>query len=322
MKYSIIIPVYNVEKYLEKCINSVLSQNIEDYEVILIDDGSTDKSPEICDLYAKGNPKISCRHKENGGLSDARNCGIEQANGDYLLFVDSDDYLEENCLKEIAGYLDHQPDVLITRFVEVYPDKEYFRDERMCGYKMKFISKSEAINWIMKESYNTWPAQKYIVSTKFVNANHIRFKKGYLHEDIDWTIRLCIYGEKFCMCDTKWYYHVMVREGSIMNVVRPKRIVDVLDMAFDFIEGSSRQCLLTLKKTEQSVVINRIMKSVYPTLMLCKDMDDESFDFIDAAYKRYNSIFAYAPNVRYRLFSIFCNIFGIKKAIRLASKFN
>ena len=98
MKLSIIMPVYNVEDYLCKCIDSVLNQDYEDYEVILVDDGSPDECPKICDSYAKKHDNIRVVHRENGGLSAARNSGIEVAIGEYILFVDSDDYIEPNVL--------------------------------------------------------------------------------------------------------------------------------------------------------------------------------------------------------------------------------
>ena len=91
-KVSVIIPVYNVEQYLNRCIDSVLNQTYKDFEIILVDDGSTDKSGEICDVYAEKDSRITVIHKENGGLSDARNFGIDAARGDFLTFLDSDDY--------------------------------------------------------------------------------------------------------------------------------------------------------------------------------------------------------------------------------------
>jgi glycosyltransferase involved in cell wall biosynthesis len=94
--FSIIIPVYKVEKYLDECVQSVLSQSFTDYECILVDDGSPDNCPQICDEYAKKYEQIKIIHKENGGLSDARNVGILQASGEYIVFLDSDDYLADN----------------------------------------------------------------------------------------------------------------------------------------------------------------------------------------------------------------------------------
>ena len=98
---SVIVPVYKVEKYLKRCVNSILNQDFEDYEIILVDDGSPDGCPAICDEYAKLYAKISVIHKKNGGLSDARNIAVAQSKGEYIVFIDSDDYVDSNHLSSL-----------------------------------------------------------------------------------------------------------------------------------------------------------------------------------------------------------------------------
>ncbi|WP_036608550.1 glycosyltransferase family 2 protein [Oribacterium sp. P6A1] len=113
LQFSIIVPIYNVKEYLNRCIESLLSQNRDDYEIILVDDGSTDGCSEMADLFAEKNPVISCIHKENGGLSSARNKGLEFAKGEYILFVDSDDWIENNALSVLADSIKGvKPDVV------------------------------------------------------------------------------------------------------------------------------------------------------------------------------------------------------------------
>ena len=101
MKLSIIIPVYCVENTLDRCLESIVSQSYADFEIILVDDGSPDRSPALCDAWAEKDPRIHVIHKENGGLSDARNAGIEMAQGEYLTFIDSDDYIEAGTLASV-----------------------------------------------------------------------------------------------------------------------------------------------------------------------------------------------------------------------------
>ena len=103
IKVSVIVPVYNVEKYLDRCITSILKQTHPDFELLLIDDGSRDSSGNICDAWAQADARISVFHKENGGLSDARNYGIDHAKGEYITFVDSDDYVGRDYLKTLVG---------------------------------------------------------------------------------------------------------------------------------------------------------------------------------------------------------------------------
>lgn len=114
---SIIVPVYNTEKYLHRCIDSVLAQTYKDFELLLIDDGSTDSSGAICDEYAEKDGRVRVFHKKNGGVSSARNLGLDNAQGEWITFVDSDDYIEENFLKSFDGNLD--ADLLIGNSVNV-----------------------------------------------------------------------------------------------------------------------------------------------------------------------------------------------------------
>lgn len=116
MKLSIVIPVYQVEDTLDRCVESVLRQGIDDFEVILVDDGSPDRCPQMCDEWAKKDSRIRVIHKANGGLSDARNAGIDMVSGDYITFVDSDDYLELNTYQSLLAMLDQHPEYDILEF--------------------------------------------------------------------------------------------------------------------------------------------------------------------------------------------------------------
>ena len=135
MKLSIIIPIYNVERYLNKCIDSVINQNYDDYEVLLIDDGSIDYSGKICDRYSKEYSFIKTFHKSNSGLSDARNYGITRATGEYIIFVDGDDFLQENVLSKIAEYLkQNKCEIMITRLVESFENENIEKDKNILNY--------------------------------------------------------------------------------------------------------------------------------------------------------------------------------------------
>lgn len=118
MLISFIVPVYNVEKYLDTCITSIVDQKYKDYEIILVDDGSTDSSPKICDRYEHQHSFIKTIHKENGGLSDARNYGIKAAKGEYILFVDSDDYIAPDAVENIVNTLKSEKNDIDVMFLE------------------------------------------------------------------------------------------------------------------------------------------------------------------------------------------------------------
>ena len=136
---SIIVPVYNVEKYLERCLDSLINQTLKDIEIILVDDGSTDDSGNICDKYAKKDKRIKVIHKENGGLSDARNIGLSIANGRYLQFVDSDDFIHKQMIEILYNtIINNNADISICDFDKVYENT-----------KIKYNTKEISLNFTL-----------------------------------------------------------------------------------------------------------------------------------------------------------------------------
>ena len=131
---SIIVPVYNVEKYIEKCLNSLFGQTYRELDIILVDDGSTDKSGELCDRLAKMDKRVRVIHKKNGGLSDARNRGIDAAKGRYITFIDSDDYVSGNYIWHLYKLLiESQADIAITRAIKIYEKEEAGKEDSRKG---------------------------------------------------------------------------------------------------------------------------------------------------------------------------------------------
>ena len=124
LRFSIIVPVYNVEKYIEECLNSILKQNYKNYEVIVINDGSLDKSGEICENFSKKNFNFKVIHVKNGGLSSARNIGIKKALGEYILFLDGDDFIAKNCLEDIDNLIkkNNSTDIVFGKIIKYYKD--------------------------------------------------------------------------------------------------------------------------------------------------------------------------------------------------------
>ena len=122
---SVIVPVYNVEKYLERCVKSIAAQTYKDLEILLIDDGSTDKSGEMCDDFQQTDSRIKAFHKQNGGLSDARNYGIEHSAGEFISFVDSDDYIDEKMLETLHRLItENDADLAVCSAMDVFEGKE------------------------------------------------------------------------------------------------------------------------------------------------------------------------------------------------------
>lgn len=213
MRYSFVLPIYNVGRYLERCIRSILEQEIQDYEIILVNDGSKDNSGKICDDFEKMDHRIRVIHKENGGLSDSRNVGIEVAKGDYLLLIDSDDYIDKNLLKEIDKVIENYPDVDIIQF-------EYYID-----YNGKIEGEDQET--YIKELRGKEICNSYLKSTGFVHTawnkvyrkhlfDEIRYPVRRLSEDIATTYKIYDKSNLGILINKKLYYYV-VRSNSIMG---------------------------------------------------------------------------------------------------------
>lgn len=232
MLISFVIPVYNVEKYLSDCLESILNQDCRDYEILLVDDGSTDSSGNICEEYAGKYSNISVIHQKNGGLSEARNTGIKNAKGKYILFVDSDDYIGKGSLKEIVSYCDElgkDIDVMFLEAYKVFPD--YTVEPLGDGYvecKINGKSKQEVMQHLCSLPKYPGSACTKLVRRDLIIQNSIYFESGLLSEDLDWTIRLLKSAKKFGYCPVKYYFYRQCRFGSITNSVSKKNVSDLL----------------------------------------------------------------------------------------------
>lgn len=212
MKYSIIIPVYNVEEYLDRCLKSILNQTYSNYEVIIVNDGSPDNSDNIIKSYEKEDKRFKGYKKVNGGLSDARNYGLKYATGDYLIFIDADDYIENNYLKKINDVLEKNKDIDVLKF------------------KIKLVDEGENLirmeNGLNKEGVTSFdelvkleflePAWSYVYKLSFWKENNFTYLKGMIHEDFGLTPEILMKANKIYYLNSYLYNYVQ-RNGSIMS---------------------------------------------------------------------------------------------------------
>ncbi|PWM76194.1 MAG: glycosyl transferase family 2 [Clostridium sp.] len=224
-KVSVIVPIYNVEKYLEKCINSLLSQTLEDIQIILVNDGSKDNSGNIAKEYEKNNKdRVIYVEKENGGLSDARNYGLKYATGDFIAFLDSDDYIEKNAYEEMYNKaIEENADYVECDFIWKFPNK--IRVDKQYPYK----NKKEMLSFVRVVAWNK------LIKRQLITDNNLEFPKGLRYEDVEFTYKLIPFINKFAYVD-KPFIHYVQREGSIANVQneRTAEIVTVLDNVIGF----------------------------------------------------------------------------------------
>ena len=224
-KVSVIVPIYNVEKYLEKCINSLLSQTLEDIQIILVNDGSKDNSGNIAKEYEKNNKdRVIYVEKENGGLSDARNYGLKYANGDFIAFLDSDDYIEKNAYEEMYNKaIEENADYVECDFIWEFPNK--IRVDKQYPYK----NKKEMLSFVRVIAWNK------LIKRQLITDNNLEFPKGLRYEDVEFTYKLIPFVNKFAYVN-KPFIHYVQREGSIANVQneRTAEIFTVLDNVIEF----------------------------------------------------------------------------------------
>lgn len=312
VKFSIIVPVYNVEKYLSKCIESILAQSFQDYELLLVNDGSTDQSGRLCDMYALLQNKICVIHKKNGGLSDARNTGMAKAKGEYIIFVDSDDYIELETLDKFNKELEESdnPHVMITLIKQVYEDKNSkYMDENMPLHLKKNCNKNEVVEWIFIKSNNTWPCIRYIVRRDFIENQDMKFLSGYLHEDIDWTTQLFLNAETFTYLNFFWYNHRMGREGSITTSNNAKRTLDVIKLVSKNINDSN---YLKVNANIRVAFFRRLVSSLYSSLRQYNNASKEDKKNIVFALKQNCHVLKYSNTLKHNVFLLVSKVFGFR----------
>lgn len=252
IKFSIIIPIYNIENYVEKSIKSAINQTYTNVEIILVNDGSTDMSYEICLKYSEKDRRIKLINKEeNEGLSEARNTGLNEAKGDYIIFLDGDDFIDLDTLERIEKIikLNKGVEIIVGNIKDSQVgikklEKIYVKETEQIITGQEFLKKR-----IIKGTYYVSSCRN-IYDRRFLIKNQLYFKKGILHEDHEWTPRVFISSTKVLETNIT-FYNVVVREGSITrnnkmykNAVDLIETVKYLEKYYSQIEDESLQKLL------------------------------------------------------------------------------
>lgn len=245
---SVIVPIYNVEQYLDKCINSILNQTYKNIEVILVDDGSPDNCGRICDNYSKKDSRIKVIHKENGGLSDARNVGIDNANGKYICFVDSDDYIENRYIELLYKAIKENNVDIAQCGIKKISDDEILIEN--IGYKNDGVKKSKKM---LEDLYTTnW--ENIVVWNKMYLRelfDNIRFPKGKIHED-EYTTYKILYKTENVAILNKCLYNYRQNVDSITGKKFNMKRLDILEglkerVNFFEINNEKKLYMLSLK---------------------------------------------------------------------------
>ena len=211
IKVSVIVPIYNVEKQLAKCLDSLLNQTLKDIQIILVNDGSEDSSAEIAKKYVVKDPdRVLYFEKENGGLSDARNYGLKYATGEYISFVDSDDYITENLYTDLLPYMEQKYDMIKFNIAKV--DEQGNVLEK--NYTPLFEEKSgeEAFDILYKADVMTEVAWGYLYKRDFFRRNKFEFTKGKYHEDFGLIPLVLLKADKVASVDVFGYNYVQTQK--------------------------------------------------------------------------------------------------------------
>lgn len=228
---SVIVPVYNVAQYLERCLTSLAGQTYKNIEIILVDDGSTDTSGEICDAWQKKDSRIRVFHKTNGGLSDARNYGMQRASGEYICFIDSDDWIDLRFAEVLLDALtDTESDVAECRYLctdksDIIPDAKHSR------YNPEVFTGKECFLHFLTNHFQVSVCNKMYRKEILENQP---FQNGVYHEDEFWTYKIFSKARKICRLNYTGYYYFQ-RSGSIIHSkLSRKRVTDA------FVAGKDR----------------------------------------------------------------------------------
>lgn len=290
IKISIIVPVYNTEKYLHKCVDSILAQTFPDFEILLVNDGSTDSSRQICESYANKDSRIKVFNKENEGVSSARNVGIENAKGEWITFVDSDDWINERTLEvAIKQAMCNDADICCYDFRVIDKDKEVcVHTPVMCEDKQENIK-----NWLRFELTSLWCM---VAKKELYEVYHLRCPVWNYCEDFHLTTRLFYYAKKITQVNYCGYNYNRLNLNSILNSKNKKASESELCIYRDVVSFFSANQVLQYYEEE---IAWRILKCTQDLIL----NDSSHKCFISSFPPRYRKYIFTCPSkfVNYKL---------------------
>ncbi len=296
MKYSIIIPVYNVEKYIDRCLKSILEQSYEKYEVIIVNDGSPDNSMDIIKKYTKKDKRFKAYTKENGGLSDARNYGVEQATGDVIVFIDGDDYVNPDLLLKVNEEFECSRDIDVVRYQLRLVDENYNVYEQPGYLVFSNLPSTEAYKLLLKNVYVD-VAWGYAYRKEFFTRNKFKYAKGRIHEDLGLTHLILVKANNISSIDYVGYNYVQ-RDGSIINSYNRKqnlrKVYDTLFHFDNYIEILKKDS--SISKENKDLLLNHLLINIVAKTKLLEGNDVKNY--IKELKKR--KIYKYFPNSTFK----------------------
>ncbi len=320
MLFSVIIPIYNVEKYLRECVNSFISQSFKDFEIILVNDGSTDNSGDICDELALKDKRIKVIHKANGGLSDARNAGTKDAIGEYIVYVDSDDYvISENFLEKLSKHADGCDIIQYKHQKFIDGEKELFP----CTYNYNGISLNDSFNEKLQKLVegDAFYGMAWIkaIKRKLLVDNNIEFEVGLLGEDMEWNYHLITNVSSITLIDEPFIAYRQ-RVNSITTTTKLKNLTDFIYI----LEKWSNKVSSEINDEELKKILYGSMAKYYSNLLITYNrVKEKNKKAYIKQIKSLSWLLKYAMSKRPKLVNKIYRIFGFRltvKALKIIDK--
>ena len=298
MKFSIIVPVYKTEKYLRQCVDSILSQTFTDFELILVDDESPDTCPQLCDDFAKQDSRVKVIHKTNGGAADTRNVGIRESKGEYLCFLDSDDFwLTDKVLETIAEQKNKKDFDVLTFGYRYYYDikNEFSPDEQKGVSQYEGLTNEDSLALLVKEGRLNPAAWGMCIKSSFIKENSLYFVPGIKSEDVEWAIRIFNKAPQLQVLPNNFYAYRKEREGSItatINYYHLKNYCNIIYDGVEIVKNSSEKIKTALMNyiVYQAVITSALIhrKSVKLTKMQKREIHAKIRPIFKSYIKKYN----------------------------------
>lgn len=317
-KLSFVLPIYKVEAYLPQCVDSILSQTTEDCEIILVDDGSPDGCGAICDRYAEESSLVKVIHKPNGGLSDARNAGMALATGRYVLFVDSDDYIEPGSVEKLLSWIDStDADVAFLHSRKVYPDSSSEDlGENLIRSEILGKSREAVLRFLVKCPKFPASAWGKIYRRAFLLEHDFHFPYDRrLSEDLMYSLDLFLTAEKFDYLDFPYYCYRQNRAGSICNTVNARYYFDT----FRFVEDAAQRFGENNKAKDEISALALSFAAYEYAILVWEMLDLTGADRQKALtmLKEYRWVLSYGQSAKTKLVKAAVTMLGLEGAARL-----
>ena len=312
MRFSIILPIYNVEKYLKECVDSILKQTFRDYEIILVDDGSTDGSPELCDKLAETYDFIRVIHKANGGAADSRNVGLKSAIGDYIIFIDSDDFiLSEHFLEDVNNSFSENVDMVLYKYSKFFDDTKNLAE---CNFSYESAKLKEnyadKIYELVKADAFFGMAWIRAIRKDIILDNQIFFETGLTGEDMDWNYELMLNVSNIELLDNI-YIAYRQRSGSVTASYKIKNLEDFIHI----VEVWSEKLRFIENDTLKKALLGSLAKNYSNLLIVYSRLTDINKKEYKQRIKKLDWLLKYGMSKRPQTVAKIYRIFGFNLTV-------